>query len=246
MLRPWIASKGWAFALLAVALSTTTFVLDATACSKTKHGGHKVNASPSSQRITQQTLLQGMTQTSLPVALWTELYQPARQSYIAASNTSGLINAGVSSEEFYHQKVFHLQGNESLVLVDDKLRIIGGDIEQARPPKIKLPFYLEASKVLNHAPRLSLGVVRGIHTPEAHALGQASHDHVSAPALLKVNGKKLKYLYTNSNHLEVPIPLSYLRKNGVNTITLEAGYYFPEENHIAYDQIQFQHVGVIY
>ena len=138
------------------------------------------------------------------------------------------------------------QANQHSIVLDDEYRLLGGTIKDGRAPTIKLPFVLDGKKVKGNSVEMVIGSINGIHTPEAHRLGQAWEGHVSSPAVVKLNGKKVDYIYTNGSNVTVRLPRKHFRKNGINVVQIDAGYYFQNQTTLAYDSLSFQDVAVVY
>lgn len=134
--------------------------------------------------------------------------------------------------------------------IDNQIRTIGGatswpkkDLKQL--PAQKFPFFINPADIKDK-PQLTIGYVRGINTPEAHAAGQSNTGHISSPAVIKVNGIRVQYLYTDEELVSIKIPLSLLKPDGFNVLQVEAGFYFLPGNQVAYDQIELQHLALRY
>jgi hypothetical protein len=132
------------------------------------------------------------------------------------------------------------------MVIDSALRVIGGTMAEHRMPGMKLPFVMSPQSVAGMQPRLKIGMIAGINTPEAHELGASTADHISSPAVVKLNGKKIKYIYHNDRGMEVVLPKQFLNQSGFNVLQIDAGYYFERANILAYDKVQFQDVAVVF
>ncbi len=135
------------------------------------------------------------------------------------------------------------------VVVMQNHRVLGGEVDMSRSankrlPAEKFPFTLNFKNKANIRPVLTIGSISGINTPEAHKRGQASANHISSPVVIKVNGIRVQYVYENGQNIKLAIPPHVFRKEGFNTIQVEAGYYFPEDNRIAYDEIHLDNIGL--
>jgi hypothetical protein len=132
------------------------------------------------------------------------------------------------------------------MVIDNALRVIGGTMAEQRMPGMKLPFVMSPQSVVGIQPRLKIGMIHGINTPEAHQLGASTADHISSPAVVKLNGKKIKYIYHNANGMEVVLPKQFLNQSGFNVLQIDAGYYFERSNTLAYDKVLFKDVAVVF
>lgn len=138
-----------------------------------------------------------------------------------------------------------LQEVRSLI-IDGEIRTLGGSQQHIHQfPAQKFPFTLDV-RALQGDPSLTIGYVRGINTPEAHSTGQSDTSFVSSPAVVKVNGVRIYYIYTAGDLLKIQIPKSALSKDGFNVVQIEAGFYFLPGNKIAYDLIELQHLALSY
>lgn len=129
--------------------------------------------------------------------------------------------------------------------LDDQARTIGGKLTDSDAAKLRpaQKYLFELPKVVgNKTVWLSIGKLSGIHTPQAHTLGQTSEDHISSPMAIKLNGKTIQYVYVNGDNLHIRIPKSLLRKDGYNALQLQAGYYYSAADTIAYDRVSFENV----
>jgi hypothetical protein len=129
------------------------------------------------------------------------------------------------------------------IVVDRYPRMLGGDVADHLAPKIKLPFGVSTGGG-GGVPILTIGRIDGLNTAEAHALGQSDAPYVSSPVVIKVNGKRIHYVTRNGESVQVEIPPAVMRPYGLNMIQIEAGYYLPGGNRIAYDTIRFQNVSI--
>ena len=134
--------------------------------------------------------------------------------------------------------------------IDSRTRQLGGDKDlsnapQKQLPTQKFPFFLLPQNIKDNV-ELTIGYIRGINTPEAHQEGQSNTPFVSSPAVIKVNGIRIQYIYTDGELIHVHIPKTVLRNQGFNVIQVEAGFYFLPGNQLAYDQLQLQHLALNY
>ncbi len=146
-------------------------------------------------------------------------------------------------------KLAAIEAGRSLV-IDGEVRTLGGSQAQTEGhprqfPAQKFPFILDA-QALKGNPQLTIGYIRGLNTPEAHAAGQSETKFVSSPAVIKVNGVRIQYVYTAGDLLKIQIPKSALKPDGFNVVQIEAGFYFLPGNQVAYDQIELQHIALSY
>lgn len=134
----------------------------------------------------------------------------------------------------------------TIIPIDTHTRIIGGTEKEGRMPGIKLAFTAQPKHIPGQMVRLKIGHLSGFNTPQAHAMGENTSEHISSPAVVKINGKKVKYFYTNVDGLELPISKAYLNPNGFNVIQIDAGYYFEDRNKIAYDKLKVKGLALLY
>lgn len=133
------------------------------------------------------------------------------------------------------------------VVIDNQVRYLGSHLPgyasaggQTRVlPSMKFPFSVAGKKPAGPTV-LTIGAVQGVNTREAHRLGQNTASHVSSPMVVKLNGRKVCYISRNGHNMRVPIPAHLLNPSGVNILQLESGFYFPQDNQIAYDQIELK------
>jgi hypothetical protein len=155
--------------------------------------------------------------------------------------------------------IVQLKGDDPLVasdrrqqiLIDNETRIIGGAIDRSdsvdkQLPVLKFPFFIEGCKCNRGQVTVKIGSIHGINTPEAHAAGQSQANFVSSPAVIKLNGVKVGYIYTDGDAVQVQVPQSVLRRNGFNVLQIEAGFYFLPGNRIAYDELELQQLALLF
>jgi hypothetical protein len=139
---------------------------------------------------------------------------------------------------------------ERSLSIDTEMRTLGGAIDRSNTenkqlPAQKFPFFLNPDDTKDNL-QLTIGYVRGINTPEAHQAGQSNASFVSSPAVIKVNGVRIHYIYTDGDMIQVTIPKALLQPQGFNVVQVEAGFYFLPGNRIAYDELQLQHLALSY
>jgi hypothetical protein len=138
--------------------------------------------------------------------------------------------------------------NPDQLVIDNQFRVIGGAEDrsnsvQKQLPAQKFPFFVAANNVRQQA-TLTIGSIRGLNTPEAHQSGQSQADFVSSPAVIKVNGVRVGYIYTDGEAVTMQVPRRVLRPDGFNVLQIEAGFYFLAGNRIAYDELELQHLAL--
>lgn len=148
------------------------------------------------------------------------------------------------------QQVRHAEREQSpdQLLIDNEIRLIGGVDDrsnslQKQLPAQKFPFFVAPDTVRQQA-TLTIGSIRGLNTPEAHQAGQSQADFVSSPAVIKVNGVRVGYIYADGEAVTVQVPQRVLRPDGFNVLQIEAGFYFLPGNRIAYDELELQHLAL--
>jgi hypothetical protein len=171
-------------------------------------------------------------------------YSQGSQSYQAPQRSKNTtLDAGLVYQATLGET---LNNAVNQMVIDSALRVIGGTMAEHRMPGMKLPFIMSPQSVAGTQPRLKIGMIAGINTPEAHDLGASTADHISSPAVVKLNGKKIKYIYHNDRGMEVMLPKQFLNQSGFNVLQIDAGYYFERANTLAYDKVQFQDVAVVF
>jgi hypothetical protein len=82
---------------------------------------------------------------------------------------------------------------------------------------------------------------------QSHQLGQQASDYVSSPTTLKINGVRFQYFTLNTEKtIVVDIPVSLLKAKGFNILQLEAGYFFDENDALAYDEVSTGSIRLTY
>ncbi len=160
-----------------------------------------------------------------------------------SNESAGTFQLSVSKTSDYSQ---------NHVAIDDQYRIIGEtnnfDIPNCRQTKVlptmKFPFVIQENKATMGQPMLVIGSIRGINTRKAHIAGQSHSTYISSPVVIKLNGIRISYVYMNGENIAVNVPSGVLNPGGVNVLQIESGYYFPEENQIAYDNVQFKDINL--
>jgi hypothetical protein len=135
------------------------------------------------------------------------------------------------------------------LLIDNQTRLIGGAVDrsqgvQRQLPAQKFPFFMDAGTAKGPL-TLTIGYLRGLNTPEAHVAGQSQASFVSSPAVVKVNGVRVGYLYVDGELIRVEVPRSALKPDGFNVLQIEAGFYFLPGNRVAYDELELQHLALV-
>jgi len=136
------------------------------------------------------------------------------------------------------------------IVVDEAPRMIGCAQNPAVSHEKILPvqkFHFSAQQGLTEAsPVIIIDRIFGMNTPEAHRAGQSEAKYVSSPTVVKINGQRVGYIYTDTEDYHLPIPTGVLRQDGFNTIELEAGFFFLPGDVLNYDEIHFQNISVEY
>jgi hypothetical protein len=153
------------------------------------------------------------------------------------------VNAGDSQTRF--------QDTRQQLLIDGETRVIGGavdrsDSQQKQLPAQKFPFFIDSKTAQRREVTLRIGSIHGLNTPEAHTAGQSQATFVSSPAVIKLNGVRVGYVYTDGNAIQVRVPQSVLKRDGFNVLQIEAGFYFLPGNRIAYDELELQQVALLF
>jgi hypothetical protein len=190
--------------------------------------------------------------TRLSLALGFFLICLTVQAYAEHLNTtqasSFLLRGSLHHRETERSK--DLETSSNYIEIDREARTIGSEfslsnINKRQLPTQKFPFYMSADGVKDTL-LLTIGYIRGVNTPEAHAIGQSNTDFVSGPTVIKLNGIKIHYLYTDGYRIGIRVPRSILKLDSLNVLQVDAGFYFQSDNQVAYDQIQFQHLTLYY
>jgi hypothetical protein len=149
----------------------------------------------------------------------------------------------------YNTKHFiHTTGNagalRNQLLLSNKGLEVGGI---SHSPAKKLVFSLSGTPAPAGFVRLELDGLYGVSTQEAHALGQQASDYVSSPTTLKINGVRFQHFTLNTEKtIVVDIPTIMLKEKGFNIIQLEAGYFFDENDALAYDEVSTGSIRLTY
>jgi hypothetical protein len=159
-----------------------------------------------------------------------------------------LASANVSANTFYAGASRNEIANQfsNRIVIDDRQREIGGDRKDGLKPLMKLAFALQSDQIKGTTIGVTIGQIEGFNTPEAHQLRQNTASHISSPAVIKVNGEKVDYIYTSQKNHTIYIPKYRLNPNGINTLQIQAGYYFKDKNSLAYDQLSIQQISLTY
>jgi hypothetical protein len=136
------------------------------------------------------------------------------------------------------------------LLIDNQTRLIGGAVDRSQGarrqlPAQKFPFFVDAGTAKGPL-ALTIGYLRGLNTPEAHAAGQSQASFVSSPTVVKVNGVRVGYLYVDGELIRMEGPRSALKPDGFNVLQIEAGFYFLPGNRVAYDELELQHLALVF
>jgi hypothetical protein len=142
----------------------------------------------------------------------------------------------------------HHTGSEAALknqlMLSNKGLEVGGTTHS---PVKKLIFSLAGTPAPAGFVRLELEGLYGVSTAEAHALGQQASEYVSSPTTLKINGVRFQHFTLNTaDTLVVDIPASMLKPQGFNIIQLEAGYFFDENEALAYDEVSTGSIHLSY
>jgi hypothetical protein len=171
------------------------------------------------------------------------------QSFIHNSNSStqqtvytGKIESHGTKKFAHHTGKFAPLANH--LMLSSKGLELGGTTHS---PAKKLVFSLSGTPAQAGFVRLELDGLYGVSTTEAHELGQQASDYVSSPTTLKINGVRFQHFTLNTaDTIVVDIPVSMLKAKGFNIIQLEAGYFFDENNALAYDEVSTGSIRLIY
>lgn len=187
-----------------------------------------------------------------PASAQEEDYETSAPRFTAGVEHQSMFNDGDQSSRDIWKSSF---GNH--VVIDNTARVIGGDVpyyagghpltgQHKVTPVIKLPFTVNHGENAGMAGAavLTIGMVQGINTPQAHKKGQSSTHYVSSPSLIKINGHRVVWLYENGHDIRVKVPAHLINKDGINILQFESGFYFPEENRIAYDQVLVKNLAL--
>jgi hypothetical protein len=159
-----------------------------------------------------------------------------------ANTYRGTVQA-MGNKQGLHQTGNHAALRNRLTLCNTGLEIGG----MAHNPVKKLVFSLSNTATPAGFVRLELDGLYGVSTQEAHRLGQQASNYISSPTTLKVNGIRVHHFTLNTNQtIQLDIPVSLLKPKGFNTLQLEAGYYFDENNALAYDEVSTGSIRLIY
>jgi hypothetical protein len=147
------------------------------------------------------------------------------------------------TQRFAHQTGSAMALKNQLLLSSKGLEVGG----TTHSPTQKLVFSLSGTPVPAGFVRLELDGLYGVSTQESHALGQQASDYVSSPTTLKINGVRFQHFTLNTEKtIVVDIPISMLKAKGFNIIQLEAGYFFDENDALAYDEVSTGSIRLIY
>jgi hypothetical protein len=166
-----------------------------------------------------------------------------------SSNYSTQNNVYTGNVKAYSNKRFaHTTGSEialkNQLMLSSKGLEVGGTTHS---PTKKLVFSLSGTPAPAGFVRLELDGLYGVSTAEAHELGQQASDYVSSPTTLKINGVRFQHFTLNTDKtIVVDIPVSMLKAKGFNIIQLEAGYFFDENDALAYDEVSTGSIRLIY
>lgn len=159
-----------------------------------------------------------------------------------ANTYHGTVQA-MGNKQGLHQTGNHAALRNRLTLCNTGLEIGG----MAHNPVKKLVFSLSNTATPAGFVRLELDGLYGVSTQEAHRLGQQASNYISSPTTLKVNGVRIHHFTLNTNQtIQLDIPISLLKPKGFNTLQLEAGYYFDENNALAYDEVSTGGIRLVY
>jgi hypothetical protein len=168
----------------------------------------------------------------------------ASATYTSSYPNSPIIQAGVSYRDP------HSPAHSDRLQIDSNIRRIGGaggknNIASGQPPLQKFVFQAEVPSQVGYS-NLIIGRIKGINTSEAHQLGLSKVNFISSPTVIKVNGQPVGYIYTEAQNVTVQVPNRVMHPNGFNTVQIEAGFYYPTQDYIAYDEVEFQDLALEY
>ena len=162
------------------------------------------------------------------------------------SSNNGVYTGNIKSsptQRFPHQTGSAMALKNQLMLSNKGLEVGG----TTHSPVKKLVFSLSGTPTPAGFVRLELDGLYGVSTQEAHELGQQASDYVSSPTTLKINGVRFQHFTLNTEKtIVVDIPASMLKAKGFNIIQLEAGYFFDENDALAYDDVSTGSIRLIY
>ena len=147
-----------------------------------------------------------------------------------------------------NRSALHHTGNamalKNQLMLSNKGLEVGGT---SHSPVKKLVFSLSNTPVPAGFVRLELDGLYGVSTAESHALGQQASTYTSSPTTLKINGVRFQHFTLNTAEtITVDIPVSLLKAKGFNIIQLEAGYFFDENDALAYDEVSTGSIRLSY
>lgn len=169
-----------------------------------------------------------------------------KTTYSSSYNTQNSVYTG--NVKAYNKRFTHHTGSEmalkNQLMLSNKGLEVGGTTHS---PTKKLVFSLSGTPAPAGFVRLELDGLYGVSTQEAHELGQQASDYVSSPTTLKINGVRFQHFTLNTEKtIVVDIPVSMLKAKGFNIIQLEAGYFFDENDALAYDEVSTGSIRLIY
>jgi hypothetical protein len=162
------------------------------------------------------------------------------------STQNGVYSGSVKAYNTQH--FAHNTGNtgalRNQLLLSNKGLEVGGT---SHSPVKKLVFSLSGTPAPAGFVRLELDGLYGVSTQEAHELGQQASDYVSSPTTLKINGVRFQHFTLNTEKtIVVDIPATMLKEKGFNIIQLEAGFFFDENDALAYDEVSTGSIRLTY
>ena len=168
-------------------------------------------------------------------------------TYSSSYSTQNNVYTG-NVKAYSNKRFAHTTGSEialkNQLMLSSKGLEVGGI---SHSPTKKLVFSLSGTPTPAGVVRLELDGLYGVSTAEAHELGQQASDYVSSPTTLKINGVRFQYFTLNTDKtIVVDIPVSMLKAKGFNIIQLEAGYFFDENDALAYDDVSTGSIRLIY
>jgi hypothetical protein len=168
-------------------------------------------------------------------------------TYSSSYSTQNNVYTG-NVKAYSNKRFAHTTGSEialkNQLMLSSKGLEVGGTTHS---PTKKLVFSLSGTPAPAGFVRLELDGLYGVSTAEAHELGQQASDYVSSPTTLKINGVRFQHFTLNTDKtIVVDIPVSMLKAKGFNIIQLEAGYFFDENDALAYDEVSTGSIRLIY
>ena len=111
------------------------------------------------------------------------------------------------------------------------------------------PFFTKRFIIRNIKPThpiyLVIGSIIGIDTQLARSMGQNKNPNsFSSPPEVFFNGNKISEIQINGDEQKIKIPLSLIRKNRVNEVTIKTGRNMMQTSYVDYDDIEFMNIFI--